>query len=949
MKGKRLGLWLCLGGALLGAIGLAGVLTGVQFLRTLVPGQSPALPNSAMGVIAAGVAGALRANAAASSVRRAVAFVLAFVALTIGVLSLAEHILAVDLGIDQMIPSESPRAAPGRSAIPAALALTLLGLALLTIDLRPRGRIRPSEVFAILAAFVAFAAHAGQLFGASARSFPDRAPIIGLSVPTALSLGSISIGLLVSRPDAGLMRVFTSAGPGGVMFRRMIIPVVIAPIVLGLIVTRLLLANGVSDVAIVAALVVVTTSFVALALVPITAVALDRAHQVLEQERAWIADLVEQASDGIFIADRSGTYAHVNSAGCSMVGRTRDEIIGKPITQLFPSEDHARLTDSRKRLLAGGTVEVSEWRLVQSNGSFLPVEVSAKILRDGRWQAFVRDITRRKEAEDAARRAHDRVEGIISIAADAIVCIDESGRITVFNRGAERMFGWSATEALGQPLEMLVPERMRAAQRATLHRIATDSTFARRLGERPEHVIGQRKDGSEFPAEAAISRLRLDHETTFTVVVHDISERVQISTHERLLAEIGPRMMSSLDRAQILDGATALIVQSIADVCLVDLADAPGETGTLARRCVAHRDPELAAMAHRIHTVRRADGRLSLSWPAIEAQRTTRVSRMTDELYSWLTDDESERDLLRQLAPVSIVTVPLSYRGLLVGALTLISRDPGHRYDEADERLVEDLGRRIVTGIEVARLFALANDAIRVRDEVLKVVAHDLRNPLYAAAVGAKMLMRPDNERRSQAREVISHMQHALDRANRLIDDLVDITRTEAGKQLPITPRPVDLRRLVESVCILTTPRASEASIALAVDIEPDLPPALADEPRIGQVLENLLSNALKFTSRGGHVSIRARRETDHILVAVRDDGPGMTPDQVEHAFDRFWQASANDARGAGLGLAISRAIVEAHHGQIWATSVPGAGSTFWFTLPTAEELDHSHSLREAG
>jgi signal transduction histidine kinase len=192
-------------------------------------------------------------------------------------------------------------------------------------------------------------------------------------------------------------------------------------------------------------------------------------------------------------------------------------------------------------------------------------------------------------------------------------------------------------------------------------------------------------------------------------------------------------------------------------------------------------------------------------------------------------------------------------------------------------------------------------------------------------------------------------MQHALDRANRLIDDLVDITRTEAGKQLPISPRPLDLRRLVESVCSITSPRATEASISLAVDIEPDLPPALADEPRIGQVLENLLSNALKFTSRGGHVNIRARRETDHILIAVRDDGPGMTPDQVEHAFDRFWQASASDARGAGLGLAISRAIVEAHHGRIWATSMPGAGSTFWFTLPIGEELPHSHALREAG
>jgi signal transduction histidine kinase len=184
-------------------------------------------------------------------------------------------------------------------------------------------------------------------------------------------------------------------------------------------------------------------------------------------------------------------------------------------------------------------------------------------------------------------------------------------------------------------------------------------------------------------------------------------------------------------------------------------------------------------------------------------------------------------------------------------------------------------------------------------------------------------------------------IQRSLNKAGRLIDDLLDMTRIEGGR-LEIEAKGMSPEELVRDTLQMLAPLAASASLELEVDMRPGLPRVQADEQRLQQVFSNLIGNAIKFTPAGGHVLVAAERREGLVCFAVSDTGTGIPPEDLPHLFDRFWQAQRADRRGAGLGLAIVKAIVEAHGGRIWVESTPGKGSTFYFTLPIAPALETS-------
>jgi PAS domain S-box-containing protein len=226
--------------------------------------------------------------------------------------------------------------------------------------------------------------------------------------------------------------------------------------------------------------------------------------------------------------------------------------------------------------------------------------------------------------------------------------------------------------------------------------------------------------------------------------------------------------------------------------------------------------------------------------------------------------------------------------------------------------------------------------AVRVREEVVSVVSHDLRNPLGVVAGAADLLLDlplGEAERQNQARII----RRSAQRMGRLIQDLLDIARIEAGA-LVVRPTVEGPEGLLEEIHATFAPQAEERAVALEVEVEPDVPAALVDADRIHQALSNLVSNALKFTPPGGRVTLRARGDEDDgwIVLSVSDTGPGI-PDEVRHRlFDRFWQASRHDRTGSGLGLAIVRGIAEAHGGRVEVSSRPGEGATFSLHLRAA-------------
>ncbi|HUM13408.1 MAG TPA: ATP-binding protein [Myxococcaceae bacterium] len=278
--------------------------------------------------------------------------------------------------------------------------------------------------------------------------------------------------------------------------------------------------------------------------------------------------------------------------------------------------------------------------------------------------------------------------------------------------------------------------------------------------------------------------------------------------------------------------------------------------------------------------------------------------------------------------------LPLRSREALIGGLYLAT-GAGRTLTATESEMLwtvaHALGPELARRIEHDRL----REELRTREEALAVVTHDLRNPLHAVTVGVGTLLPRITE--PTLRRPVERIQRSAQRMERLLQDLLDIHAIEGGRFT------VDKGEVAPTSLILTALEsqqslAGQTSVIINTDVAPALPSVDADEERVLQVLENLIGNALKFTPPGGVVTVGATRAPGPgwVLFSVRDTGPGIPGEHLSRVFDRFWQAHASDRRGAGLGLAICRAIVEAHGGRIWVESEPGKGAAFFFTLAAA-------------
>jgi signal transduction histidine kinase len=232
-----------------------------------------------------------------------------------------------------------------------------------------------------------------------------------------------------------------------------------------------------------------------------------------------------------------------------------------------------------------------------------------------------------------------------------------------------------------------------------------------------------------------------------------------------------------------------------------------------------------------------------------------------------------------------------------------------------------------------------AEELARAREQVLAVVAHDLRNPLSTILGAASLLEDPRQDAR-ETRETLGLIHRAVDRMNRLIGDLLDITRLEAGR-LILEQEPVAVVDLLSQTNESWEATAASRELSLEIGPAPEGLAVFADRSRVLQVLDNLVGNAVKFSEAGGGIAVRATRSeasSTEVRFTVSDTGPGIPPEVMKELFQRFWQANAADRRGIGLGLAICKGIVEAHGGRIWCESQLGHGARFTFTLPISHQ-----------
>ena len=262
-------------------------------------------------------------------------------------------------------------------------------------------------------------------------------------------------------------------------------------------------------------------------------------------------------------------------------------------------------------------------------------------------------------------------------------------------------------------------------------------------------------------------------------------------------------------------------------------------------------------------------------------------------------------------------------------------------FSDEEKHLLNAFADRFVTALLFHFQRESLEHAVRARDQMLSVVAHDLRNPLNVIGIAANTLLQRFAD--SSVRSPIDRILRSAHRADRMIRDLLEIDTIESGRlaleRMIVEPADIILAALDSQQAL-----AAEASVIIATDLSPQLPRIEADEEHLNRVLENLIGNAIKFTQAGGHIMVGATHRDGELLCWVKDSGIGIAPEHLPHIFDRFYQASRSDRHGTGLGLTICKGIVEAHRGRIWAESTPGEGTTMFFALPATPGEAHRGS-----
>jgi PAS domain S-box-containing protein len=512
---------------------------------------------------------------------------------------------------------------------------------------------------------------------------------------------------------------------------------------------------------------------------------LSRANKATNEALAHSRALIELAPDAFFQADLNARFTDVNGAACRLLDYDKDELVGKTIFDIIPKDDASRLVAVKTNLLVPGQIHRDEWALIRKDGTHVPVDISANILPDGRWQAFVRDISEHKRRGRALTESESRFRTLAEALPQIVWIARPDGWNTYIGQQWVTYTGLTMEESLGEGWNRpFHPDDQKRAWDAWQYAVHTDSAYSLEC------------------------RLRRADGTYRWFLVRGVS------LHD-------------------------------------DMGKVISWFGT----------------ATDVDDLKRAE----------EALRRAR-----DEA-------EAASERLRQ-----------------------------------SERALQQ--------------------AVAAREQMLGIVAHDLRNPLSAIIMQSSALERraPEAERRNQRpRRVISH---AAARMNHLIQDLLDVSLVEAG-HLTIERKRLSAGELAAEAVDMQASLASSAGVEVKLEVRHGLHEVWADRERIHQALENLIGNAIKFTKAGGHITVGVAPQDPAIVFWVADTGRGIAPESLPHVFDRFWQATTRAGRlGAGLGLPITKGIVEAHGGHIWVESTLGRGSTFYFSIPAAYSATESPS-----
>jgi PAS domain S-box-containing protein len=522
---------------------------------------------------------------------------------------------------------------------------------------------------------------------------------------------------------------------------------------------------------------------------------------------------------------------------------------------------------------------------------------------------------------DEERKA--MLAAIIDSSEDAIVSKDLNSRITSWNKAAERMFGYTEQEIVGQLVHILIPEDRRSEEDVIIASL--------KRGERVEHfeTIRRTKDGHFLDISLTVSPIKDTRGVIIgaSKIARDITRQKQAEERLRIINEVGQRVSAELDIdniLQIVTDATTKLSEAAYGAFFYNKIDAQGET----------------YMLYALTGASRAD------FDKFGMPRNTAVFATTFDGTGVLRSDDITKDPRYgknrpyngmpegHLPVVSYLAVPVrSQSGTVIGGLFFGHSEPG-KFTRDHELLVTSISTQAAIALDNAKLYQEITALNSKKDDFIGFASHELKTPVTTI----KGYLQLGNANNMAVAEVYPKVCKQLERLETLIDDLLDISRIQAGKQEYVYKK-VKLSELIsESVDSLNL-----ADHQLVIDTPPGEIMINVDRQKMTQVMVNLLSNAEKYSPKGTKIEIHAQVLGSNLQLSVRDQGSGIPASELTRIFNQFYRTPHNSssAKGMGLGLYIAKEIVDAHFGKIWVESEVGKGSTFHISIPIERAKGH--------
>ncbi|QXU42700.1 PAS domain S-box protein [Pedobacter sp. D749] len=642
-----------------------------------------------------------------------------------------------------------------------------------------------------------------------------------------------------------------------------------------------------------------------------------------------LQSIFEGIQDAIYCHDLDFRITNWSPAAERMFGYTEQEILGQSVFMLIPDDKYSEKERLMQEVL--NDKRISQYRTVRlsRSGKQIPVTLSLSPIKDDKGRIIgMSQIAHDVSFEHQAEEKQSMLAAIIESSEDAIISKTLDGIITTWNKGAEHIFGYSEDEAVGQPITILLPADRLSEEEVIIENI--------RRGEKVGHIqtIRKTKDGRLLNISLTVSPIKNRDGVVIgaSKVARNItsqkeSEKLIAKHMERLelLNVVGRSINESLDLQQILQQVT----------------DSTTKLTGAAFGAFFYNQVNQEGESYWLYTISGVPSEALADFPM---PRNTALFHPTFSGEGIVRSDDITQDARYgknapffgkpsgHLPVISYLAVPVKTKsGEVIGGLFF-----GHQekaiFKKEHEELVLTVASQAAIAIENSMLFKEVQELSAKKDEFIAMASHELKTPMTSLFGFLQLANRNTGE--GIAKNLLERAIRQLEKMIVLVSDLFDVSKIHSGK-LQLNMEYLNLAILIQEM----KESFLQAHPAHILTIEmPEESFVNADRMRLEQVLTNLLNNAVKYATQEKTIELKVQHLDNVVLTSVKDFGPGISEENQRHIFSQFYQAKENKdgSSGLGLGLFISKDIIERHGGQIWVESEPGKGATFNFSLPLA-------------